>query len=144
MYRFKSSAHARHPVTTITSSLCHLETGHLTLHHCQVLTSLVRLYTDNITVSFTAQQPEDYVVIYCGEAMDQLLYRNITRTGSPVTLSPPGTVSPPVNGSLIEGDLRESQIIPDMSESFESVVYSNKSFDLLNTELNFCMVCTQH
>lgn len=74
--------------------------------------------------------------------MDQLLYRNITGTGSPVTLSPPGTVSPSVNGSLIEGDLRESQIIPDMSESFESVVYSNKSFDLLNTELNFCMVCT--
>lgn len=135
---------SQHPVTTITSSLCHLETGHLTLHHCQVLTSLVRLYTDNITVSFTAQQPEDYVVIYCGEAMDQLLYRNITRTGSPVTLSPPGTVSPSVNGSLIEGDLRESQIIPDMSESFESVVYSNKSFDLLNTELNFYMVCTQH
>lgn len=121
--------------------MCHLETGHLTLHHCQVLTSLVRLYTDSITISFTAQQPEDYVVIYCGDAMDQLLYRNITRgvspDGSQVTLSPLGTVSPSLNGSLIEGDLKESQIIPDMSESFESVDYSNKSFDLLNTVLNF-------
>lgn len=67
-----------------------------------------------VWINIKAQQPEDYVVIYCGEAMDQLLYRNITRTGSPVTLSPPGTVSPSVNGSLIEGDLRESQIIPDM------------------------------
>lgn len=115
----------------------------MTLHHCQVLTSLVRLYTDNITLSFTAQQPEDYIVIYCGDAMDQLLYRNITRGVSPdrslVTLSPPGTVSPSVNGSLIEGDLKESQIIPDMSESFESVVYSYKSFDLLNMLLNFCI-----
>lgn len=123
--------------------MCHLETGHLTLHHCQVLTSLVRLYTDSITISFTAQQPEDYVVIYCGDAMDQLLYRNITRgvspDGSQVTLSPLGTVSPSLNGSLIEGDLKESQIIPDMSESFESVDYSNKSFDLLNTVLNFCI-----
>lgn len=123
--------------------MCHLETGHLTLHHCQVLTSLVRLYTDSITISFTAQQPEDYVVIYCGDAMDQLLYRNVTRGVSPdgslVTLSPLGTVSPSLNGSLIEGDLKESQIIPDMSESFESVDYSNKSFDLLNTVLNFCI-----
>ncbi|XP_061176883.1 uncharacterized protein LOC133185593 [Saccostrea echinata] len=70
-----------------------------------------------IWINVRAQQPEDYVVIYCGEAMDQLLYRNITKgvsSDSPqVTVSPLGTVSPSGNGTVPD-ELTESQIIPDM------------------------------
>ncbi|XP_056016317.1 uncharacterized protein LOC125673491 isoform X2 [Ostrea edulis] len=70
-----------------------------------------------IWINIKAQQPEDYVVIYCGEAMDQLLYRNVTKVVSSdnpqVTVSSLGTVSPSGNGSLATG-LSESQIIPDM------------------------------
>lgn len=131
-------------VIIIISSLCYFEIGYLILYYCQVLIFLVRFYIDNIIVLFIVQQFEDYVVIYCGEVMDQLLYRNIIRTGFSVILLFSGIVFFSVNGFLIEGDFRESQIIFDMSEFFEFVVYSNKFFDLLNIELNFCMVCIQY
>lgn len=131
-------------VIIIISSLCYFEIGYLILYYCQVLIFLVRFYIDNIIVLFIVQQFEDYVVIYCGEVMDQLLYRNIIRTGFSVIMLFSGIVFFSVNGFLIEGDFRESQIIFDMSEFFEFVVYSNKFFDLLNIELNFCMVCIQY
>lgn len=131
-------------VIIIISSLCYFEIGYLILYYCQVLIFLVRFYIDNIIVLFIVQQFEDYVVIYCGEVMDQLLYRNIIRMGFSVILLFSGIVFFSVNGFLIEGDFRESQIIFDMSEFFEFVVYSNKFFDLLNIELNFCMVCIQY
>lgn len=131
-------------VIIIISSLCYFEIGYLILYYCQVLIFLVRFYIDNIIVLFIVQQFEDYVVIYCGEVMDQLLYRNIIRTGFSVILLFSGIVFFSVNGFLIEGDFRESQIIFDMSEFFEFVVYINKFFDLLNIELNFCMVCIQY
>lgn len=131
-------------VIIIISSLCYFEIGYLILYYCQVLIFLVRFYIDNIIVLFIVQQFEDYVVIYCGEVMDQLLYRNIIRTGFSVILLFSGIVFFSVNGFLIEGDFRESQIIFDMSEFYEFVVYSNKFFDLLNIELNFCMVCIQY
>lgn len=131
-------------VIIIISSLCYFEIGYLILYYCQVLIFLVRFYIDNIIVLFIVQQFEDYVVIYCGEVMDQLLYRNIIRTGFLVILLFSGIVFFSVNGFLIEGDFRESQIIFDMSEFFEFVVYSNKFFDLLNIVLNFCIVCIQY
>lgn len=131
-------------VIIIISSLCYFEIGYLILYYCQVLIFLVRFYIDNIIVLFIVQQFEDYVVIYCGEVMDQLLYRNIIRTGFSVILLFSGIVFFSVNGFLIEGDFRESQIIFDMSEFFEFVVYSNKFFDLLNIVLNFCIVCIQY
>lgn len=131
-------------VIIIISSLCYFEIGYLILYYCQVLIFLVRFYIDNIIVLFIVQQFEDYVVIYCGEVMDQLLYRNIIRTGFSVILLFSGIVFFSVNGFLIEGDFRESQIIFDMSEFFEFVVYSNKFFDLLYIVLNFCMVCIQY
>lgn len=131
-------------VIIIISSLCYFEIGYLILYYCQVLIFLVRFYIDNIIVLFIVQQFEDYVVIYCGEVMDQLLYRNIIRMGFLVILLFLGIVFFLVNGFLIEGDFRESQIIFDMSEFFEFVVYSNKFFDLLNIVLNFCIVCIQY
>nr|XP_022293650.1 uncharacterized protein LOC111104146 [Crassostrea virginica]XP_022293651.1 uncharacterized protein LOC111104146 [Crassostrea virginica]XP_022293652.1 uncharacterized protein LOC111104146 [Crassostrea virginica] len=71
-----------------------------------------------VWINIKALEPEDYVVIYCGKAMDKLLYKNVTHGVSseapPVTLFPLGTVSPSGNGTLLEEDLKTSQIIPDM------------------------------
>ena len=59
--------------------------------------------------------------------MDKLLYKNVTpgvSSDAPqVTLFPLGTVSPSVNGTLLEEDLKTSQIIPDMSKSSQAVLH---------------------